>query len=196
PDGADLRFSKTNDTILRYQIERWDATARRAEIWVKVDTVKGDDSAQSIRMFWGNAAAASESNAAAVFDSAAGYLDVWHLGDAAGTAARPNAVAGGFTATPVSFAAGYQPRGGVIGLADSLTGGSNADSTSFLRINEGTPTTRYNFPQGRFSYSAWIKPAEIGNFPRMISLVSEDAGTNRIFLAFAGGNLVGRVWGT
>ena len=194
--GADLRFSKTNDSILRYQIERWDATARRAEIWVKVDTVKGNDSAQSIRMFWGNAAATSESNGAAVFDSAAGYLDVWHLGDAAGTAARPNAVAGGLTATPVSFAAGYQPRAGAIGLADSLSGGSNADSTSFLRINEGTATTRYNFPQGSFTYTAWIRPTVIGNFPRLISLVSEDAGVNRIFVSFSGGNLIGRVWGT
>ncbi|MCP4710914.1 MAG: DUF2341 domain-containing protein, partial [Planctomycetes bacterium] len=38
PKGEDLRFSKPDGTALFYSIERWDAAAKRAEIWVKVDT--------------------------------------------------------------------------------------------------------------------------------------------------------------
>jgi hypothetical protein len=196
--GADIRFSKSNDSALPYQIERWNATANRAEIWVKVDTVKGNDSAQTIRMYWGNAAANSQSNGSAVFDTASGFASVWHLGDTTGVAPRPNAIAGRFAATPVSFAAGYQPKSGMIGLSDSLTGGTNADSTSFLRINEGTPSTYYNFPAGQFSYSAWVNISSTGNFARLISLISDNgtAGTNRIFLTYNGGVIVGRVFGT
>lgn len=194
--GADIRFAKSNDTVLPYQIERWDATAQRAEIWVKLDTVRGNDSTQSIKMYWGNSGATSQSNGRAVFDTALGYAGVWHLGDSTGRAPRPNAITGRFKAAPVSFASGYQPPSGLIGRAENLTGGSNADSTTFLAINEGTSSTQFNFPAGAFTYSAWINPSEITSFARLISLVSADAGADRIFLAFSGGNLVGRVWGT
>jgi hypothetical protein len=194
--GADIRFTKSNDTILPYQIERWDATAQRAEIWVKMDTVKGNDSAQTIKMFWGNASATSLSNGRAVFDTAQGYVGVWHLGDSTGTAPRPNAITGRFKAAPVSFAPGYQPPSGLIGRAENLTGGSNADSTTFLAINEGTSTTQFKFTGGMFTYAAWIQPAELTNFARLVSLVAADAGDERLFMAFSGGNLVGRVWGT
>jgi hypothetical protein len=81
PDGADLRFTKSNGAPLPYEIERWDATDGRAEVWVKMDTVYGNDSMQSLLMHWGNADAADGSNGATVFDTAAGFSGVWHLGE-------------------------------------------------------------------------------------------------------------------
>jgi len=64
----------------------WDSTTAQAVIWVAVDTIRGDTDSQFIVMRWGNAAARTLSNAAAVFDTAYGFRGVWHLDeDATGT---------------------------------------------------------------------------------------------------------------
>ncbi len=81
PDGGDVRFSKANGTPLPFQIERWDATARRAEIWVRVDTVYGDRADQSLLMHYGKDDASGLSDGASVFNPVAGFAGVWHLGE-------------------------------------------------------------------------------------------------------------------
>src|SRR5690606_13413644 len=85
--GADIRFAR-GDIALPYEIESWSTTA--AAIWVKVDTIKGNNATQKITMYWGKNDANSESNGPAVFDSANGFVAVWHMGGAA--AAEVNAV--------------------------------------------------------------------------------------------------------
>ena len=79
--GEDLVFRGKNGNILPWEIERWDPAAGHAEVWVRVDTVYGNDSVQSLTMYWGNQVTSSTGENRAVFDSAAGYLGVWHLGD-------------------------------------------------------------------------------------------------------------------
>ncbi len=82
-NGNSIRFSKADDaTALPYQIESWSSSG--AAIWVLVDSVKGNNSTQTIRMHWGNGSAASESNGAAVFDTANGFSGVWHMHDSTG----------------------------------------------------------------------------------------------------------------
>jgi hypothetical protein len=83
--GNDIRFAKCDGSPLAFEIERWDAAGRQAEIWVKVDTVNGNNSYQSILLYWGNASASSQSDGGAVFDTAGGFQSVWHLGDNADT---------------------------------------------------------------------------------------------------------------
>jgi len=78
-NGEDIRFAKRDNTFLPYEIERWDAIAGLAEVWVMVDTVFGGDSIHSVTMYWGNPNAAGESNGAAVFDTSNGFQGVWHL---------------------------------------------------------------------------------------------------------------------
>jgi hypothetical protein len=78
--GSDIRFTKPNGTSLPYEIERWDSLGRNAEIWIKVDTIYGNDSTHFITMYWGNPNAASGSSSSAVFDTADGNVGVWHLG--------------------------------------------------------------------------------------------------------------------
>jgi hypothetical protein len=82
-NGEDIRFSKANGAPFPYEIERWDATSQAAEVWVKVDTVYGNDSTHFINMYWGlrstGSATVSLSNSAAVFDSVQGNVGVWHL---------------------------------------------------------------------------------------------------------------------
>ena len=81
-DGADLRFSTKNGEPLAYQIEQWDAVNGIAIIWVRVPTIQGS-ARQEIKLHWGKADAASESNGKAVFNESNGYLSVFHMGDAA-----------------------------------------------------------------------------------------------------------------
>ena len=78
PHGEDIRFSAKGKP-LAYQIERWDASAGNAAIWVRIPTIKGNDQ-QAIKMHWGNDKASSESNGEQVFQTSHGFAGVWHLG--------------------------------------------------------------------------------------------------------------------
>jgi hypothetical protein len=80
-DGRDIRFAKSNGVPLVYEIERWDPTINKAEVWVKCDTVHGNDSTQFITMYWGNSRAIDVSDGTKVFDTAAGFTGVWHLNE-------------------------------------------------------------------------------------------------------------------
>jgi hypothetical protein len=77
--GADIRFASSVGKALPYQIESWDASAKSALIWVKIDTIRGGDDTQKIKMYWGNRAAPNLSYGPVVFDSADGYRGVWHM---------------------------------------------------------------------------------------------------------------------
>jgi len=146
PDGADMRFSKADNTFLPYEIERWDPVKSRAEIWVKVDTVYGNDSSQPLVMFWGNTAAASGSNGTAVFDTANGLQGVWHLGQPSGSTV-PDATANGIKGTATATAA----ITGAIGMAQRFNG------ISSLIQAAGPADSGLNFPEnGDFSASAWV----------------------------------------
>jgi hypothetical protein len=83
--GEDIRFAKADTAFLPYEIERWDPVTGFAEVWVKVDTLHGNDSMQSLTMYWGNADAAPQSNPSAVFDTSEGFVGVWHLGESSGS---------------------------------------------------------------------------------------------------------------
>ena len=78
--GEDVRFSSSTGAALAYEIEEWDAAKGVASIWVRVLRIAGN-ARQTIRVHWGKADAASESNGKAVFNESNGYLSVWHLGD-------------------------------------------------------------------------------------------------------------------
>jgi hypothetical protein len=144
-DGGDLWFTKADGTPLPYEIERYNAGSHRAEIWVKADTVYGNDSSHFITMYWGNPAAASESNGGAVFDTMQGFQGTWHLGETDTLAhdATGNRYNGtGYFTSSVT---------GMIGNAQQFNGVS-----SFLQM-KGTAQSRLNFPMnGRYTVSAWI----------------------------------------
>jgi hypothetical protein len=149
-NGSDVRFTNAAGKILPYEIERWDSAGRAAEIWVKTDTIQGNTADQVLKMHWGYAPAAAESNGGSVFDSGSGYVSVWHLG---GTGNRANSVSGGQAAVPVNYATGAS-KAGIIGSADSLTGGVPG---SYLDIGDG-----YGMFANGFTFSAWVKPVGTG----------------------------------
>ena len=148
-DGSDIRFTKNDGTSLPCEIERWDPAAGLAEMWVKVDTVHGNDSVQSLIMYWGTSASSvtSISNSQAVFDTADGFQGVWHLSEP-GTAIAKDATVNHYDGTPSDTA----PAGtaGVIGPCRSFNGSSN-----YIRMN-GTANSKLNFPEnGVYTVSAW-----------------------------------------
>jgi hypothetical protein len=83
--GEDVRFVTAAGAPLPFEIEFWDAAAKVAGLWVKVD-LKGN-AAQSIKMTWGDAAATAASNPNAVFDTKDGFIGVWHLSEPGSTTA-------------------------------------------------------------------------------------------------------------
>jgi len=77
--GQDIRFSKADGKRLPYQIERWDKGNTKAEIWVRVDTVFGNNAVQYVRMHWGKSNVVSQSNGYAVFDTSNGFTGTYHV---------------------------------------------------------------------------------------------------------------------
>ena len=158
--GADIRFTKSDNTFLPYEIERWDAGNKVAEIWVKADTVHGSDSMQSLMMYWGNVKATDSSNGAAVFDTASGFQGVWHLGEA-GNALVKDATGNHYDGTPSDTA----PAGaeGTIGPCRSFNGASN-----FIRMN-GTANSKLNFQENdTYTISAWAYADTLDNISHLI----------------------------
>ena len=178
--GADIRFSKADSTPLPYQIDTWEPWG--AAIWVLVDSVKGNNNTQFIRMYWGNPNAASESNGPAVFDTANGFVGVWHLGNAAGASPRANSVAGAPTAQFRNAPLTQQPVRGIIGMADSLSGGAGSNDGNgneagvgiHLDMSGPTPYAGYADFTGGISYTVWVNPnGNYANYERFLQIVDD-----------------------
>lgn len=142
--GNDIRFASAAGRHLAYQIERWDAARRKAEVWVRLDTLAGNDSNQYVTLCWGRPGAADFSGGEEVF---ADYAGVWHLDarfERPGTEifpeASPNSASGlgNLQATP---------EDGLAGPGAVFTGGR------FITVQ---PAAALN-PGARLSLSAWIK---------------------------------------
>ena len=147
-NGYDIRFAKSDNAQLSYEIERWDAVNQQAEIWVKMDTVYGNDSTHFITMYWGNPSAPGVSNAEGVFDTASGFQGVWHLNEA-GNATAYDATGNHYNGTPQGMAA-LSSVPGVIGLSRQF------DGTSSYFAMPNTANSTLNLPEnGYYTVSAW-----------------------------------------
>ncbi len=140
-DGADVRFSTSAGAPLAYQIEEWDAARGAASIWVRVPEIKGM-ARQEIKIHWGKADAASESNGRAVFNESNGYLSVWHM----------SGVVKDEVGTLESKDVGTTPAGGIIGNARHLAGKQG--------IFCGDKITNYPTGASPHSTEAWFRPEQ------------------------------------
>jgi hypothetical protein len=147
-DGSDLRFKKSNDSPVAYEIERWDPVKGLAEIWVKVDTVYGNDSTQFLTLYWGNSSASTESNSKAVFDTALGFQGVWHLAEE-GVSITYDATANGYNGISYNMITDSVSNG-AIGPACSFNGKS-----SYITM-QNTASSKLNFIEnGEYTMSLW-----------------------------------------
>ena len=156
-DGRDLRFSSATGAVLSYQIEQWDAAAASAAIWVKIPIITGN-ARQEIKMYWGKAGASSESNAAAVFNTANGYVSVFHMNETMSDAVG--------TLTPTLANGGPLLATGIIGKGRFFTAGQG--------VNCGDNLT--SLPTGNTTHStqAWFRSSS-SNF-EIVDWAREDAG--------------------
>jgi len=147
--GADIRFAKPSGKHLSYQIEQWNATAKTAAIWVRADTIKGNDSSVCFKMYWGKTGAADSSNGKAVFDTATGYQGVWHMNGPVGVG-DSDATVNNYFAKAMNSPADTL---GMIGRGKWFN-----HSTTYDTII-GSVSSKLNFLAGsNYTLSAWICP--------------------------------------
>ncbi len=167
--GQDVRFANYQGTHLPYQIQRWNAATRNAELWVLVDSVKGTDSAGGaypngyLTMYWGNGAAADSEKSTAVFDTGNGYQAVWHLAENS-TGNAVDATINGFTGT-ASSTPPTDSTDGILGYCRYFNGSSN----NFQVANSASGKLNFR-DSSTYSISAWV---ESDTFP------TTNSSTNR-----------------
>jgi hypothetical protein len=164
--GNDIRFTKANGEPLPYEIDSWDSAGGLAEVWVKVDTVYGNDSTHFVNMYWGNPNAASGSNGAAAFDTASGFGGVWHMGPAVNNIiadATINHYDGTLSDTaPI-------PATGTIGMGNQFDGIDNSITL------KGTANSALNFPEnGYYTLCAWVYADTLDYAPATDSVYAND----------------------
>lgn len=166
-DGGDIRFAKSDGTPLVYEIERWDPVIKRAEIWVKCDTIYGNDTTHFFTMYWGNSAAGSRSDGTAVFDTVNGFVGVWHMNEdpSAGAGSIKDRSSNTFHATPMGTMSTSNSIEGAIGKAltfngkdDCLNAGNVSLSNHYsiglwVYLNTADYSQRFVFKDS--SYTLW-----------------------------------------
>jgi hypothetical protein len=80
-DGRDVRFARQDGTPLPFEISRWEASQKRAEIWFHPDLLRATDDTVRYWMYWGNSKATSLSAGDSVFPSVEGHGAVFHLSE-------------------------------------------------------------------------------------------------------------------
>ncbi|MDO5575589.1 MAG: DUF2341 domain-containing protein [Fibrobacter sp.] len=147
--GEDIRFTTLSGNQLPYEIEKWDATGREAVVWVKIDTIFGNDNTQSILMHWGNPAAESQSDGRMVFDTVSGFAGVWHLG---------NDNEGVFSDATANMYHGNSTENSRPAVGDGAIGkGCVFDGKDDFITMPNTADSKLNFPDsGYYSVSAWV----------------------------------------
>jgi hypothetical protein len=185
-DGKDIRFSSRSGRHLHYEIERWDAGAMEAEIWVKMDSILGNSNKSFLTMHWGRANAPDWSDGRAVFDSADGFGGVWHLGEEAADTTRDGLYR---DATP---GAGHgndritsTDAQGIIGRGHHFVLGD------YIQARPGA-TLR---PPGEIMISAWYKGTSTGTLGSEIATLGDSYGLRverdgRLHVFVYGGNNV------
>ena len=84
PDGSDLRFVAADDkTPLRHHIEKFDAQAQMALVWVRVPRLTGGANTDKLFLYYGAKSAPSSADAAGTYD--VNQALVYHFGAAAGS---------------------------------------------------------------------------------------------------------------
>ncbi|MDB5048516.1 MAG: hypothetical protein JWO30_1587 [Fibrobacteres bacterium] len=147
-NGKDLRFAGPDGRHLAYETESWDADARRAEIWVRLDTLKATTPATSLTLYWGRPDAPDFSSGASVFSSFAG---VWHMQNPVARGAQAifsdAAPKGGNASGPIDVS----DRSGAVGRGALFMG------SQYLRT-DGKPDLK---PDRLLTISAWVKTTAI-----------------------------------
>jgi hypothetical protein len=167
-NGADIRVTKADGTTdVPFEVESWTTGASGSGVlWVLLDSVPANSAtAYGLRVYWNKAGATTMSAPTAVFDTANGYLAVWHMNQAGAanlvdvTVNAHSAVAAG---VPTDNAASILGTGKVFDGATEYVVGTGTS----LSLNTET---------GPYTITAWVNPASCGS---RITIVSKYANDN------------------
>ncbi len=78
-DGRDIRFALADGTVLPFEIVRWDASARLAEIFIRADSLASRNYGNPIIMYWDNTAVEKSASPDKVFPTTQAWSGIWHL---------------------------------------------------------------------------------------------------------------------
>jgi RHS repeat-associated protein len=152
--GVDIRFAKADGTHLPYTIERWINMPNNqdtAEIWVKVDTVLGNNATQTITMYYGKSDVIDNSGSSYVFGPQNGWVADWHM-DENPTGSAPqirDATGNAFNGTAFGSMQSTDLVSGIIGNAIHFNGTNDyIDVANATGLN---PT--------KITVSAWVNPS-------------------------------------
>lgn len=146
PQGEDIRFSKTNGASLSFEIEQWDTLARKAAVWIRIDTIYGNRTEQRFVMKWGDTAVQSRSNGKEVFKNTSGFAGVWHLNENPGSGSNSikDRTGNGFNGTPCGTMTGENSVNGMAGKAIMFDGKDDYVTAGKLNIADN------------YSLSCWV----------------------------------------
>lgn len=160
-DGRDIVFTNGEDRVFHHQIERWSNTVKKAEIWLNVDTIHGNDSDQTITMYWGNETAAIQKENKAVFDTSNDFEGVWHLGDSTPDHVNDVTYNGYY---------GFSPDTAVPNITEGVIGNCRQfDGTGTYITMPNTASGKLDFAQnGHYSLSVWAKADTLTEFAQTV----------------------------
>jgi len=167
-DGADLRFSKSDGiTPLPYEIERWDSVGGLAEIWVKLDTIYGNNNSQFVYMYTGNDVAIAQTSGSDVFDTAAGFTGVWHLDEnpAAGGNIILDRTGNNNHGTPVGGMSAGDVVEGMVGKALNFNGSDAYVTFGDIDALDGL---------SKLTAAAWVRVTTLKEYVPIISKRSDN----------------------
>ncbi|MBD3393538.1 MAG: DUF2341 domain-containing protein, partial [Chitinivibrionales bacterium] len=164
--GQDIRFAKANGDYLKYEIENWDNGASSAAVWVKIDTVYGNNKTQYFTMHWGKADAIDRSDGPGVFEESNSYEGVWHCNDISDLA---DATAGGHDGTNTGTV-------NVTGIAGDAVDYEGAD---FITL----PSAAFSGLSSQVTVSLWIFGDAAVQPQADVAFWGPEAGGNRVLNA-------------
>lgn len=147
--GEDVRFTTSDGTLLPYEIGQWDTAKGVAELWVKVDTILGNDNQQYIMMYWGNPDAAGVSEGPAVFKTEKGFQGVWHLAGESVSDSSRDATVNRFTGVPWYQTASSPSRW-------NIPIGREFDGQRCVVVPHTAASRLSASPDGPYTLSAWV----------------------------------------
>lgn len=156
--GEDLRVAGENNILIPFEIEQWDSVNGTAAIWISVDTLCGNSPEKIVHLYWGNKKGSTFSNAAAVFDTASGFRNVWHLSESGGKV-QTDATINNRQGTPFGMD-GANDVTGITGRAQVFDADSqHIDFSAIGGIGEADSV---------YSFSLWVKSSGSGTVKQSV----------------------------
>jgi biopolymer transport protein ExbB len=174
-DGADLRFIAADDkTPLKYHIEKFDALAEIALVWVQVPKLLAATKDQQIWVYYGNDKVAAANDPHGSYD--VNQVAVLHFAEKDGQPQDATAYA-----TNVTQFTGSRVPGGMIGQGAAFDGKTvmSAPASPALKLT----------PASGFTFSAWVKMADL----QEAQLLAMQDGKAAIIIGVKGAKLYARV---